>query len=104
MYDELDHKSVDDAMDWLLDNSPTWLHCRARVNVGLSVTPWGSMTECRSLGENNEVYFALKTLREIWPYDNKYCRIIDRGEVIEKKLGCPMGGFLSSRKANTTLA
>ena len=103
MYDELDHESVDSAIDWLLDNGPTWLHRRARVNSGFSVTPWGSVTEGRSLGENNEVYFDLQTIRNICRLDNKYCLIIDRGEVIEKKLGCPIGGFLSPRKANTIL-
>ena len=75
LYGELDHKSVDDAMDWLLDNSPTWLHRRVRVNMGVSVTPWGLVTEDRSLGENNKVYFDLKTIREVCRYDNKYCLI-----------------------------
>ena len=62
MYDELDHESVDSAIEWLLDNGPTWLHRRARVNSGFSVTPWGSVTEGRSLGENNKVYFDFQTI------------------------------------------
>ena len=104
MYDELDHQSVDMAMDWLLDNAGTWLHRRARKTMGFSVTPWGFVTEGRSEGDNKEVYIDLQMIRSIGRLDNKYCQLIDRGEVFSKKLGCPMGGFLSPRKANTTLA
>ena len=56
MYDELGHKSVDTAMDWLLDNSPTWLNRIARVNMCFSVTPWGTVTQGTSCGENKDVW------------------------------------------------
>ena len=104
MYDELDHQSVDIAIDWLLKKTPSWLHRRERINMGFSVTPWGVVTEGRSTGENKEVYFDFQTIRKVCSLDNKYCIIVDRGEAVEKKLGCPMGGFLSPRKANATLA
>ena len=72
--------------------------------MGFSVTPWDVVTEGRSTGENKEVYFDFQTIRKVCSLDNKYCIIVDRGEAVEKKLGCPMGGFLSPRKANATLA
>ena len=104
MYDELDHESVNSAMSWLMDGARSWLHRRTRGDTGFSVTPWGKVTEGRSQGDNREVYFDSQTILDICQEDNEYCCLIDRGEVIKKKLGCPMGGLLSPRKANTTLA
>ena len=73
MYDELDHTTVDKSIDRLLTNSPAWLHRRARVNMGFSVTPWGKVTEGRSTVENKEVFFDIRTINEICRLDNEYC-------------------------------
>ena len=103
MYDELDHDGIMPATRWACDSFPEWIGRRARSILGITVNMVKQEVVAGHRYEEGDVYISFTDLCDICDYDNRHCWLQWRGEVFARTLGVPMGGLLSSHKANLTL-
>ena len=103
MYDELDHHEISGATSRAMGEVAEWANKRYCNTKGVTVN-----RDEAKLGTNynleDGVYIPFSTLQEVSDFDNQNCVFQSGGKLYRRRLGCPMGGFLSPAKANPSLA
>ena len=103
MYDEIDHDGIMPATRWACDSFPEWIGRRAKSIQGVTVNMVKQEVVAGHGYEEGDVYVSFSDLCDICDYDNRHCWLQWRNKVFARTLGVPMGGILSSHKANLTL-